>query len=97
MFETAAGEGSAGTSAHGPGLKPRAALEVTLQPWQEVQGLVRDVTRDGPSLQVVLEDGEDLVLVRLHGEPRGPRLETGARLAILRTEEPPGYVARPLD
>ncbi len=77
-------------------LKPEEPREATLSPWQEVRGLVRGVRQDGQHLCVVLADSGDLLAVRLPKAVGGPRIAPGSRIAILRTDTPPGYVVRPL-
>lgn len=84
-------------SAAEPGFKPTAAREVTLQPWEEVRGVVRDIEQDGPRVRIVLQDGVDTVALNMPMGPRGPPVETGARVAILRTDGPREYVVRILD
>lgn len=77
-------------------LKPAEPREATLSPWQEVRGLVKEVRQEGQHLCVVLRDGGDLLAVRLPKAVGGPRIAPGSRIAILRTDTPPGYVMRPL-
>ncbi len=68
------------------GLEPTEVREVSLQPWQEVRGLVKEWTEEGLEVRVVLEDQGDVLVIRLPGPPRRPLVEVGARVAILRTD-----------
>lgn len=89
-----------GTPGGGPSLRPAETREVTLSPWQEVRGRVRMVAEDGPRVQISLENenGGDEMGIRLPGPRREPELRVGARVAILRTDEPGReYIVRTLD
>ncbi len=94
----AGGGGNLGTSDTGDGLKPTQPRDVTLSPWQEVRGLVREVREEGDGVRVVLEERGDLVALRLPRTPPGPRIREGATVAILRTDGAgPEFVVRTLD
>lgn len=79
-----------------PSLKPAESREVTLSPWQEVRGLVKEVQVEGQHLCVVLEDRGGLLAIRLPNAVGGSRIAPGTRVAILRTDAPPGYAVRPM-
>ncbi len=85
-------EGSGGNRS----LKPAEPRDATLSPWQEVRGLVTEVRQEGQHLCVVLGDRGDLLAVRLPNAVGGPRIAPGARVAILRTDTPPGFAVRAL-
>lgn len=94
----AAGGADVGTSGNTNGLKPTQPREVTLSPWQEVRGLLREVQEEGDGVRFVLEERGDLVALRLPRTLQGPRIRGGATVAILRTDGPgPEFVVRTLD
>jgi len=71
---------------------------VTLQLWQEILGLVREITEDGRQVRILLADEGDVVVIHLPGPPQGPPIAAGMRVSILRTDEPDrNYVVRNLD
>lgn len=69
-------------------VKPAEPRQVTLSPWQEVRGLVREITEDERKVRVVLEDGGDVIVVGLPAPTQGPPIQVGTTVAILRTDEP---------
>lgn len=71
-------------------------VEVILNPWEEVTGTVGEVVTVGNGLRVTLETPDGRAVLILGKQPRGPnRLTRGARVAILRTDDPAReYVVR---